>query len=205
MSLLFVNRLSPYTGTVGTGSGLNARYQDANEFNDTILEIDSQIILARVSSPGDPYAGQFIGASANISHGGIVPAHIGFIAKITVDGVVSRQTTSLAELLEVKANAALYPNASAWHFMEAGCLYISGTVGVVYYPTYTKTAACQAPDVDELAEVMGTVGSLPKDGAVTPELYTTAMSYYMAYLQKLEGKDVILPEIQQIERQLQAA
>ncbi len=183
---------------------MNARYQSATEFDDTILQIDAQIILARVSNPGDPYAGQFIGASANIAHGGIVPAHIGAIAKITVDGTPSRQTASLAELIEVRSNPNLYPSAAARHFMEGGCLYITGTIGVVYYPTYTKTTACQAPDVDELAEVMGAIGALPKDGAITPELFTNSWNYYTAYLQKLEGKDVILPEIEQVERQLQA-
>lgn len=53
--------------------------------------------------------------------------------------------------------------------------------------------------------ICGTVGFLPKDGAVAPELYGTAFAYFAAYEQRRRGIDVPLPEIQQIKRQLEIA
>lgn len=204
ISLLQANRLDPYSGTVGTGSGANSRYQVDQEINDTILEADSVVCLAIIETSGHPYAAQFLTSSGNLTHGTVIPAHIGEIAKVTVDATPSRQTKSLTELLEVKANAALYPSATKYHFLEGGYAYNTGTNVVVVYPAFTKTAACQAHEVYEAAVVCLTIALLAKDGSLTPELYSTYSEYADRYLGMIKEKQETIPELEQVERAVAA-
>lgn len=204
ISLLQANRLDPYSGSVGSGSSTNSRYQVDQEFNDAILEADAVVCQAIIETSGHPYAALFLTASGNLVHGAVIPPYVGAIAKITVDGTPSRQTKSLAELLEVKANAALYPSAAFWHFIESNYIYNSGTNAVVYYPSFTKSTACQSHEMYEAAVICLTLALLAKDGALTPEIYSEYAGYADKYLSMIRGKQETLPEIEQVERAVAA-
>ena len=204
ISLLQANRLDPYSGTVGTGSSTNSRYQVDQEINDAILEADAVVCLTIIETSGHPFAAQFLTSSGNLAHGTVIPAHIGTIAKVTVDGTPSRQTKSLTELLEVKANAALYPSATKYHFIESNYIYNTGTNAVVVYPAYVKTSACQAHEVYEAAVVCLAIALLAKDGSLTPELYSEYGGYADRYLGMIRGRQETLPELEQVEKAVAA-
>lgn len=207
ISALNANRLSPYAGTIPSPPS-NSRYQDVAEFNDRILQVDALIVLARISNPGDEYRPIFITATGNLANGDFIPGHVGANGSIDIDAgsgfVPARYAKSRAEIIAIKKHPALYPDAKEWAILEDGQIFHNGNAARVWRSTFTKTSACQAPDVDELAEIMGTIGFLPKDGSVTPELYSTGASYFAAYIQMLKGEQVVLPEVEVIERQLAA-
>lgn len=207
ISALMANRLSPYAGTIPSPP-TNSRYQDVAEFDDTILQVDAMVVHARISNPGDEYRPMFITATGNLANGDFVPGHIGANGNVDIDSgsgfKPARYTKSRAELIAVMAHPALYPDAEDWCFVEDSQIFHNGNAARVWRPTYTKTAACQSPDVDELAIKMGTLGSIPKDGAIQPEIYSAGANYFAAYLQMIKGEKVILPEVVAIERQLAA-
>lgn len=207
ISALMANRLAPYSGTISSPP-TNSRYQTAAEFNDVILEVDALIVLARISNPGDEYRPNWITATPNLASGDFIPPHVGANGHVDVavgaTFLPASYAKSRAEMLAVIAHPALYPDAQRWAFIEDSQIWHNGDAARVWCPTFTKTSNCQAPDVDELAEVMGTIGFLVKDGSVTPELYSTGANYFAAYLQMLKGEQVILPEVESLERALAA-
>jgi hypothetical protein len=200
------NRLSPYAGTA---SGSNSRYQVTQEITDAILEFDSIIVQARISTPGDPYRNNWMSVSADIASGALIPPHIGAIVGLQVKvGSVytdARFASSRAEILAMRAHPTLYPDAANWGFIEAEILYHNGDFGRVWRSTFTKSTVCQSPEQDELGVIAGAIGSLTKDGAVTPEIYSAGAQYAQWYINsQIKGQNVDLPEVEQIESRLAA-
>lgn len=209
ISILMANRLSPYAGVVGTGASQNSRYQVTQEITDAILEADAVICQARISTPGDPYRNTWVSFSADLAHAALIPPHIGSVGGVDVKVgetyTPARFTSSKAEILAMRAHPTLYPNAQNWAFIEDSQLFHNGDFGRVWRSMFTKSAACQSPEQDQTAVIAGAVGSLPKDGSVTPEIYSMGASYFQWYIDsEIKGKPVPLPEIQQIEQRLAA-
>lgn len=210
ISLLLANRLAPYTDNVGN----NSRYPVLAEFTDTILEVDGMLIQARISNRDDPYRPQFMVESGDLANGAFISPHVGVNGEViifpegegggTLEFQPALQAKSRDEVQEMIAYPTLYPT-KLWAVIEEGQVFHNGGAVRVRYPSYTKTALCQSPEVDELAVICGTVGFLPKDGSVTPELYEAGYRYCTAYEQRLRGIEIPLPEIQQIKRQLEMA
>lgn len=203
------NRLSPYAGVVGTGSGGKSLYQVNQEITDAILEADAVICQARISTPGDPYRNTWVNFSADLAHAALIPPHIGSVGGVDVKVgstyTPARFASSRAEILAMRAHPALYPNAQNWAFIEDSQLFHNGDYGRVWRSTFTKSAVCQAPEQDQTAVIGGALGGLSKDGAVTPEIYTMGATYFQWYLQtQIKGQMVALPEIQMIEQKLAA-
>ena len=206
VSILFANRLSPYAGTA---SGSNSRYQVTQEITDAILEADAVICQARMNTPGDPYRASWQAYSADLANGALIPPGIGSVGGLQVKvGLVytdARFTGSRAELLAMRAHPALYLNAANWGFIEDGVLYHNGDFGRVWMPEFTKSTTCQAPETDELGVIATALGGLPKDGAVTPEIYSAGASYSQWYIAtQIKGERMALPEVEQIESKLAA-
>lgn len=214
VSLLFANRLAPYSGLIPTPAS-NSRYQSLPELTDAILEFDGVIVQARMNIPGDPFRTTWMAISEDIQNGQLIPPHIGSAGNVEV-GILDEDTqeytytparyaSSRAEILAMRAHPTLYTDAELWAFTEDGTLYHNGDVGRIWRPQYTKSSVCQAPDVDELAVVAGTLGGLPKDGAVTPEIYSAGASYAQWYIaSQIKGDRIALPEVEQIESRLAA-
>lgn len=203
IAMLFANRLTPYTDTVPeSGSGVNARYPRTQEFTDSILEVDALICQARASTPGDPYRSQWMDVTGPLVSGTIIPAHIGAKGNIEIDNgdgwIPARLANSREEMIEIINNPSLYSSLRA--FIEDNEILHNAKRARVRYPNFEKTDVCQAPDVDELAVVMGTLGSMPKDGAVSPEIYSVGAQYLQAYIAMIKGEQVMLPEVAQFER-----
>lgn len=208
VSILMANRLSPYSGAVGTGQSTNSRYQSDVEIADAILDADSVICQARISNPGDPYRNTWMNTTADLASGSLIPPSIGALGGVEVKVgstyTPARFTSSKAEILAMRAHSALYPNAQNWAFIEDGMLFHNGDYGRVWRSTFTKSTVCQAPEQDEFAVIVGAVASLAKDGAVTPEIYQMSGQYFQVYLQMLRGESVALPAVETIENQLAA-
>ena len=208
ISILMANRLSPYAGTIPSPA-TNSRYQSLPEITDAILEADAVICQARISTPGDPYRNTWLSVSADIANGALVPPHIGVITglqvKVGSTYTDARFADSRAEMLALRAHPTLYPNAKNWGFVESGLLYHNGDFGRVWRSTFTKSEVCQAPEQDQTAVVAAALGSLPKDGSVTPEIYSMGARYADWYITtQIKGQSMALPEVQQIEEALAA-
>lgn len=206
VSILFANRLNPYAGTA---SGSNSRYQVTQEITDSILEADAVICQARMNTPGDPYRSSWLVVSADINNGELIPAHTGSVGGVEVaistTYAPARFASSRAEILAMRAHPLLYTNAERWAFIEDGTLYHNGTTGRVWVPEFTKSSVCQSPDVDQTAVIAGALAGLPKDGAVTPEIYGAGATYMQWYIaSQIKGERIALPEVEQIEQKLAA-
>lgn len=199
-SILMTNRLSPYAGTVGTGSGGNSRYQSDQEITDAILEADAVICQARISTPGDPYRNTWVTTSADLAHGALIPAHIGSVGgvevKVSSTYTPARFTSSKAEILAMRAHPTLYTDARNWAYVLDGQIFHNGDYARVWVSTFSKSAAPQAPEQDEWAVICGAISALAKDGANTPEIYGQCGAYFQAYLQMLRGESVVLPQVE---------
>lgn len=205
ISLLMANRLGPYSGAVGTGSSTNSRYQSTQEITDAALEADAMVVETIIGTAGHPYASQFMTVSANIVSGGLIPAHTGVQGIVRVDGVVARLAGSEAEIAEIIANPALYPNASKWYVINGSNIVHTGTNATVTYPVFNpSTTACQSPSVYESAVVAGAISLLAKDGAVTPELYGAMGQFFQTCLRMIAGMQTVLPPVEQAEKAMQA-
>lgn len=208
ISILFANRLSPYAGVISTPPS-NSRYQSTTEIEDAALEADSVICLARMSTPGDPYAATWMSLSSALASGALIPAHTGAVIGVEVaigsTYAPARFASSKAEIIAMQTHPDLYPDCERWAFIEGGILYHNGDNGKAWRSTFTKTGACQSPEQDELAVIALTLGTLPKDGAITPEIYSSGMAYAQWYINsQIKGMDVALPQVEQIESQLAA-
>src|ERR1700754_3340058 len=159
VSALMANRLAPYSGGVGTGEGTNSRYQSDEEITDAILEIDAVIVQTRLANPGDPYRSMFMGVteSTELANNAFIPAHIGAQGNLDIKVGGQYQAAKIApsrsEMASVIANPTLYPNADGWGLIEDSQITFQGDKGQVWVPSFIKTAECQAPQVDELAEI----------------------------------------------------
>lgn len=208
ISILFANRLNPYAGTIPTPA-TNSRYQVTQEITDTILEADAIIVQARISTPGDPYRNTWVSFTPDLAHAALIPPHIGSVGGVDVKVgdtyTPARFTSSKAEILAMRAHPALYLDAKNWAFIEDAVVYHNGDSARVWRSTFTKSAVCQSPEQDELAVIALTLGALPKDGSVTPEIYAAGAAYGQWYTDsQIKGMAVALPEVQQIESQLAA-
>lgn len=140
-----------YTDAIGEGSD----YAVLQEITDGILLVDESICTDIISAPsGHPYASQFMTLSAALSNGDKVPGHIGSygdvrVAVATVYGP-SEEAKSRGDILRMIDNAALYGGPSRFHWIENNFIFHAGDQDVpsvkVYYPVFSKTAACQTPD-----------------------------------------------------------
>ena len=206
VSVLMANRLSPYAGTA---SGSNSRYQVTQEITDAILEGDAIICYARMNTPGDPYRASWMEVTDDIENGALIPAYVGAQGAVEVavgsTYLPARFTSSRAEVLAMRAHPTLYPNAERWAFIEDGVLYHNGDAGRIWVPQFTKSTVCQAPETDELAVIATSIACLPKDGAVTPEIYSLSGDYSRWYITtQIKGDRMALPEVEQIETRLAA-
>lgn len=206
ISLLLANRLAPYTDAVQG----NSRYSVLTEFSDTILEVDAMIVQARISTPGDPHRERFMTTfSPDLANGDLIPAHSGahgdVDVKVGAAWAPARYAKSRAEVISLVEHPVIYPDCERWVFIEDSRIFHNGAAARVMSPTFTKTAVCQAPEEDELAEIAGALGMIPKDGAVTPEIHDKGAQFFTWYIEtQIKGKNLILPEAEQIERQLAA-
>jgi hypothetical protein len=208
ISILMANRLNPYAGTIPTPA-TNSRYQSTTEIEDAALEADAIIVQARISTPGDPYRNTWVSFTPDLAHASLIPAHIGSVGGVEVKvGSVytpARFASSKAEILAMRAHPALYPDAKNWVWIENSELYHNGDFARVWRSTFSKSAACQSPEQDQTAVIALTLGSLAKDGSVTPEIYDAGTKYGMWYIQSvIKGQSVSLPEVEQIESALAA-
>ncbi|MBV9210666.1 MAG: hypothetical protein JOZ52_08560 [Acidobacteria bacterium] len=190
--LVAAGRAARYTAAVGD----NSRYAVTQEITDAIIEADLIICRDIIETAGHPYAAQFMGVTGNLANGDLIPAFMGVVADVYVDDELSSLASSRDEILEIRANAALYPNVGAWHFIENSILYHTGTNGVVRRPVLARdNAACQAHEAYEEADVVGAISLLAKDGAMSGDsFYQYHNGLFLGCRQMIRQKVLIVPE-----------
>lgn len=193
--LLAGPRTNPYGGAAGELS----TFPSDPEFTEAGIEGDADVCRAIVETVGHPSAALFMVASPNLASGTIIPDNVGAVGDVLVDGVLSNLAESRSEILEIRSNAALYPNAGKWHFIEGGVLYHTGTNGVVYTPRFSKTNACQSPDIYTGAVVAAGMRYLMKDGA-DPNFFQYYANLFARQEAEIRGRQLVIPELVQYEK-----
>lgn len=177
------------------------------EIDSLILAADARICAARAAKVGDGYRTLFTSLSASIVHGGIIPDHLGPIEQVTIKYASSDPTykagkfdTSLTldDIERWRANVGTRYGAahdaansvlSGYYIRRGSQLFYTGSDAKVLIATFTRSAACQAPETDEEMLFGLALGSAIKEGDEAPYLATIiadARAEYAALLQQSE-------------------
>ena len=194
---------TPYSGSVlkVNGQPNTARYPSNDEILDAILEADAVVCTTIIQAPGHPFAATFFVTSSALANGDAVPAHVGVDGvNIVVDDIAARSANSRNEILEIRANAILYPDAAAWYWLEQGVLWHTGTSATIDYPDFSISTACQSPDNYEAAVIAGAVSLLMKDGG-SSDYYSYYTELFAKQIALIAQQETIVPEVSQYEEQ----
>src|ERR1041384_745947 len=198
--LLAAPTTDPYAGTVigSNNQPAAARYPVDQEVTDAILEADARVCLAIIESIGNGYRSQFLTTSASLSNGDNIPAHVGQIAVIEVDGSPARMARTRNQMIQVIENPELYVEAQKWYWTDDISIYHNGTAATVQYPSFTITTECQSPDAYESAVIAGSVAILMKDGGRS-DYYGYYANLYAQQESIIRGGASVLPPVQMFE------
>lgn len=188
-------RASRYQDILGT----NADYAALQEISDVILAIDFDICGDIVDDPDSPSGTAFMFPTASLTSGDFIPASEGARGNVELyDGSAWKAgllAASEDEIAEMLASPSLYANAGLWYFPKLRQIFHNASAARIYLPTLTKTAACQAHERYENAEVFGSVSALEKDGA-DQSFFKKYENLYMTERARLKGtRGVITDEI----------
>ena len=196
--------------------GNNSSYASLQELTDKILMVDAAICLDIISTEGHPYLNKFMTLSTTeFSSGDKITEHLGIYGDVVValtdaDKVYkpSVPTKSREEILRMIDNETLYGGPSRHHFIEQNFIYHSGfqdsASAKVYYPVFTKTAACQSPQQYEDALIYGTVDIAEKFNSDDP-FFARNRDAYLLCRQMIKGGAEFLPAAEQIDAMRKAA
>jgi hypothetical protein len=166
------------------------------------------VCLEIINTPDHPYRASFMVASGNLANEEFIPAHIGEHGQVRIDetgggtfngGLLAK---SKDEILSVIQCPSLYTNAKRWYWIEDGQLFHSGSAARIYYPSFTKNdSACQSHEAYTAAVIVGAVGFLAKDGALSgDEFYKFYLEQFDAMRAEIRGGARVIPEAQMFER-----
>lgn len=184
-----------YTDAIGT----NSEYAVKQEITDAILATDFDICGAIIDLAESGSGAGFMFPSGSLVTGAFIPSHEGsrgnvelFDGSAWVDGLLASSEDEIAEML---ASPTLYANAGLWYFIKFRQIRHNASLARVYLPTITKTAACQAHERYENAELWGAVMTLEKDGS-DQSFFRKYETLYMTERQRLlSSVGVITKEI----------
>lgn len=180
------------------GQPATQRYPTDSEIQQACLEGDARVCVAICETEGHPYAPQFY-TTSTVTSGSAITAHLGVTALVVVDGSPARYAKSMDQMLEVIANPTMYPVAAKWCYISGDILFHNGVDpdATVTYPTFVMTAACQAPDGYESADVCVSVSLLAKDGA-SSDYYSYYSRLYLQQEAAIRGQQLAVPSIEAI-------
>lgn len=142
-------RFARYTAAIGE----NSEFVVLQEITDKVLITDSTLCNDVIATPGHPWRSSFMVESSPLIHGAFIPRHTGAHGDVlvSVGGVYdfSSPAKSKEEIFAMRANPGIYGATSRVHFIEDSVCYHAGQFAKVWYPSFSKTAACQSPQTYE--------------------------------------------------------
>lgn len=178
------------------------------EVDDAILNADAEVIRAICDNPTHGARRTFL-TSSNVAHGGQIPAHLGPIDSVifTITGgayagtrVGDFQRKGIEEDNRNPLSLTLIPPR---YFIEGDILYHNATGLVsagasavtvaVYYCTYSRTAACQAPDEMYHAVKAGAMSTLVNKEGRYPDAQGVWGGQFAAMLQSIRAGAMSIP------------
>jgi hypothetical protein len=210
-ALILMPVAARYTDALGSNSSMGV----LQELTDKILIVDEAVCTDICMTPGHPYANKFMTLSAAFSSGDKVTEHIGIYGDVLVAPTNDIATLgpsiaakSREEILRMIDNATLYGGTSRNHFIEQNFIYHSGYQAApsakVYYPQFTKTAACQAPDNYTDVLIYGTIDLCEKLNSEDPFFDKNTKLYQLSRGLVRSGAEFI-PSQQQLSAMLAKA
>jgi hypothetical protein len=156
--------------------------RSTTEIQKAILAADARVCEARGSNPQDELLRPLLmSPSSSIAHAGVMPEHLGPVDQVLIQYATgdtnyragkSDEAVTLADIENWRANgAALYGAAhdaggtvSGFFVKRGNQLFYTGADAKAQIATFTRSGACQAPEVDEDTVLGLAVESLIKEG-----------------------------------------
>jgi len=190
-----------------TISSSNDNRRNDTELDNIILAADARICQARAKKVGDGYRSLFLSLSASIAHGGTIPDHLGPIEQVTIKHVTSDPdykagkfdaSVSLADIERWRANTGTRYGAnhnaansvlSGFYIRRGSQLFYTGFDAKCLLATFTRSAACQAPETDEDMLLGLALGDALKEGDTGPFLATIVADARAEYVELLKQSE----------------
>lgn len=189
------------------------------ELDKLILAADAQVCKARASTLGDGYRSLFLSDSSDLSHGDTLPDHLGDIEQVRIK-LVSTDTdykagrfdegVELADIENWRANpGSIYGTAhdaansslSGFYVVQGDQVFFTGYRARCKIANVVRSAACQAPDVDEDTVFGLALGNAVKEGD-TGVFMPTAVQDARTQLAAIQGQPIPAPILQATEAML---
>jgi len=179
------------------------------ELNNLILAADARICKAHASRYGDGYRSLFITDSLSLTHGAIIPDHLGPIEQVRIKYSGSDSTyragkfdplVTLDDIERWRANPGgiCGPDHDADNSLITGFyrvhgneIFYTGSDAKVYIAVFTRSDECQSPESDEDMLLGLSLGDAIKEGDTIGEgglapLIVDARNEYALLLKPLE-------------------
>lgn len=165
-----------------TISATNDGRRNDTELDNIILAADARICAARAAKVGDGYRTLFTSLSVSIPHGGVIPDHLGPVEQVTIKYATSDSdyragkfdaALTLDDIERWRANVggrygaahdAANSVLSGYYIRRGSQLFYTGSDAKALIATFTRTGACQAPEVDEDMLLGLSLGDAIKEG-----------------------------------------
>lgn len=115
----------------------------SQEIRDFVIAADGAVVEAIVSNPNNGQRAGFR-TTANVTHGGALPARIGPIDSVTINSKAA-ELWSKSEIENERTNRLSLTSINPHFAVDGNTLFINMGTATVAYFTYTAGTACQAP------------------------------------------------------------
>lgn len=207
---------SPAATWATTLSATDDNRRNLTEIQNAIKAADAQVCRAHASTIGDGYRSLFLDDSDDLPHGGMLPDHLGEIEQVRIKYVSSDtdykagrfdESLELADIENWRANpGAIYGIAhtvansplSGFYIVQGNQIFFTGYRARCRVANVARTAACQAPEVDEDIVFGLAVGNLYKEGDMGTVLATVVQDA-RAELAMIQKRQIPVPVAQSVQ------
>lgn len=138
------------------------------EIDNAILNADAYVSQAIYETPGHPLLSSFR-TTASVAHLGLLPARVGSILSLTVNGKIpTRYPAREIEYERANVQSLTLTTVESLYDIEGERLAHNGASGatVDYVPPFSVTSSCQSPDAYQPAVIAGALAEIrQKQGA----------------------------------------
>lgn len=202
--LIAATNAVPASGWATTITSADDKRRNDTELSNIILAADARICVARAKRRGDGYRSLFLSLSASITHGTELPDSLGTPEQILIKHATTDSDyrpgvfdpgLSLADINRWRANVGSRygANHDAANSLTSGFfrlvsrqLFYTGADAKAQIATFTRSAACQAPDIDEDMLLGLSLGDALKEGDTGPFLSTLVSDARAEYAELLK-------------------
>jgi hypothetical protein len=189
---------------------------NTTEIQKAILAADTTVCKARASTLGDGYRSLFLTDSGDLTHGSVLPDHLGDIEQVRIKYVTSDsdykagkfdESLEVADIENWRANVGSIYGAnhnaadsvlSGYYIVQGDQIFFTGHVARCQVANVVRSGACQAPDVDEDIVLGLAVGNLIKEGSMVGAL-ATIVDNARRELAAIQGRTLPMPILQSTE------